>query len=77
MDVVTVKHWKAYSDAPDAMPPGHVGKANDKRLAGLNMTLDIPAQLHCSGKKKKLIRSDAEIAFGFTPDCITAKWLAR
>ena len=85
IDAVAVKHWKAYSEARDAMllrthtpiAPWHIVKANDKRLARLNLIRDILSRLHYAGKKNKLVQPDANIAFEFTPDCIAAKRLAR
>ena len=85
IDAVAVKHWKAYSDARDAMllrthtsiAPWHIVKANDKRLARLNLIRDILSRLHYAGKKNKLVQPDPEIAFEFTADCIAAKRLAR
>ena len=85
IDAVAVKHWKAYSEARDAMllrthtpiAPWHIVKANDKRLARLNLIRDILSRLHYAGKKTKLVQPDANVAFEFTPDCIAAKRLAR
>ena len=85
IDAVAVKHWKAYSDARDAMllrthtpiAPWHIVKANDKRLARLNLIRDILSRLHYAGKKHKLVHPDPEIAFEFTPDCITSQRLAK
>ena len=85
IDAVAVKHWKAYSEARDAMllrthtpiAPWHIVKANDKRLARLNLIRDILSRLHYAGKKKKLVQPDPDVAFEFTPECIAAKRLAR
>ncbi len=85
VDAVAIKYWKAYSEARDAMllrthtliAPWHIVKANDKRLARLNMIRDILSRLHYAGKKNKLVQPDPDIAFEFTPDCIAAKRLAR
>jgi polyphosphate kinase 2 len=85
IDAVAVKHWKAYSEARDEMllrthtpiAPWHIVKANDKRLARLNLIRDILSRLHYAGKKTKLVQPDTNIAFEFTPDCIAAKQLAR
>jgi polyphosphate kinase 2 len=85
VDAVAVKHWKAYSEARDAMllrthtpiAPWHIVKANDKRLARVNMIRDILSRLHYAGKKNKLVQPDLDIAFEFTPECIAAKRLAR
>ncbi|MEO6696710.1 MAG: polyphosphate kinase 2, partial [Gammaproteobacteria bacterium] len=85
IDAVAVKHWKAYSDARDAMllrthtavAPWRIVKADNKRLARLNLMRDILSRLHYAGKKHKLVQPDPHITFEFTPDCIEAKRLAR
>ena len=85
IDAVAVKHWNAYSDARDAMlirthtaiAPWHIVRANDKRLARLNLMRDILSRLHYAGKKTKLVQPDPGIAFEFTPACIGSQWLAR
>ena len=85
IDAVAVKHWKAYSEARDAMllrthtavAPWHIVRADDKRLARLNLMRDMLSRLPYPDKKNKLVQPDANIAFEFTPDCITAKRLAR
>jgi len=85
IDAVAVKHWKAYSEARDTMllrthtaiAPWHIVRADDKRLARLNLMRDILSRLHYAGKRAKLVQPDPEVAFEFTPDCIAAKRLAR
>ena len=85
IDAVAVKHWKAYSEARDTMllrthtaiAPWHIVRADDKRLARLNLMRDILSRLHYAGKKNKLVQPDPDVAFEFTPDCIAAKRLAR
>jgi polyphosphate kinase 2 len=85
IDAVAVKRWKAYSAARDAMllrthtaiAPWHIVRANNKRLARLNLIRDILSRLHYAGKKNKLVQPDTDIVFEFTPDCIDAKRLAR
>ena len=85
IDAVAVKHWKAYSEARDTMllathtpaAPWHIVKADDKRLARLNLMRDILSQLHYAGKRNKVVQPDPNIAFEFTADCITSKRLAR
>ena len=85
IDAAALKHWKAYSDARDAMllrthtafAPWHIVRADDKRLARLNLMRDILSRLPYPGKKNKLVQPDANIAFEFTPECIAAKRLAR
>ena len=85
IDAVAVKHWKAYSDARDTMllrthiavAPWHIVRADDKRLARLNLMRDISSRLHYAGKKNRLVQPDPDVAFEFTPDCIKAGRLAR
>lgn len=85
IDAVAVKHWKAYSAARDTMllrthtavAPWHIVRADDKRLARLNLMRDILSRLHYAGKKIKLVQPEPDIAFEFTPDCIATKQLAR
>ena len=85
IDAVAIKHWKAYSEARDTMllrthtavAPWHIVRADDKRLARLDLMRDIPSRLHCAGKKNKLVQPDPDVAFEFTPDCIKARRLAR
>ena len=85
IDAVATKHWNAYSEARDAMllrthtaiAPWRIVRADDKRLARLNLIRDILSQLQYTGKKKKLTQPNPDIAFEFTPECIAAKQLAR
>jgi polyphosphate kinase 2 len=85
VDAVALKHWKAYSEARDAMllrthtpaAPWHIVRADDKRLARLNLIRDILSRLHYAGKKNKLVQPNRNVAFEFTPECIDAKRLAR
>ena len=85
IDAVAVKHWKAYSEARDSMllrthtavAPWHIVRADDKRLARLNLMRNILSRLHYAGKKNKRVQPDPDVAFEFTPDCITARRLAR
>ncbi|SCK20614.1 polyphosphate kinase 2, PA0141 family [Variovorax sp. HW608] len=85
IDAVAVKHWKAYSLARDemlmrthnAVAPWHIVRADDKRLARLNLIRDILSRLHYADKKDKLLRADSDVVFEFSPDCIKAERLAR
>ena len=82
---MAVKHWKAYSEARDAMfmrthtaiAPWRIVRADDKRLARLNLIRDILSRLHYAGKKDKRVQPDPNIAFEFVPECIEAGQLAR
>jgi polyphosphate kinase 2 len=85
IDAVAIKHWNDYSEARDTMfmrthtaiAPWRIVRADDKRLARLNLIRDILSRLHYDGKKNKLVQPDANIAFEFTPDCIQSQRLAR
>ena len=84
IDAVAVKHWRAYSQARDEMlmrthnaaAPWHIVRADDKRLARLNLMRDILSRLHYAGKKDKLVRPDPGVVFEFSPDCLKAGRLA-
>lgn len=85
IDSVAIKHWKAYSEARDAMllrthraiAPRHVVRTDNKRLARLNLIRDILSRLHYAEKNSKNVQPDSEIAFEFMPDCIAFKRLAN
>ena len=85
IDAVAVKHWKAYSAARDAMlmrthtaaAPWRIVRADNKRLARLNLIRDILSRLHYAGRKDKLVRPDPDIVFEFSPDCLKAGRMAR
>ena len=69
----TIKHWKAYSLARNEMlarthdptAPWTLVRANDKRLARLNIIKDLLSRLHYTGKDKRLIRPDPQIVFAY------------
>jgi len=85
IDAVALKHWRAYSDARDAMllrtstplAPWRIIRTDDKRLARLNLIRDILSQLKYAGKKEKLVQPDPAVAFSFVPECISTGRLAR
>ena len=85
IDAVAVKRWRDYTDARDTMllrthtaiAPWRIVRADDKRLARLNLIRDMLSRLHYAGKKDERVRPDPAIAFEFTPDCIEAGRLAR
>jgi len=85
IDAAALKHWKAYSHARDRMllrthttvAPWNIVRADDKRLARLNLISDILSRLNYEGKKKKALRPDRDVVFEFTPECIDADRLAR
>lgn len=73
IDDQAVKYWKAYSAARNemlarthnSMTPWTLVRANDKRLARLNIIKDVLSRLHYSGKKERLIRPDPHIVFAY------------
>ena len=85
VDTVALKHWKAYSEARDAMflrthtvaCPWRIVRADDKRLARLNLMRDILSRLNYAGKKKKVVEPDTDIVFEFTTESIGGDLLAR
>jgi polyphosphate kinase 2 len=68
-----IMHWKAYSLARNEMlarshnpmAPWTLVRANDKRLARLNITKDLLGRLHYADKDERLIRPDPEIVFTY------------
>lgn len=85
IDAVALKHWKAYSSARDEMllkthtaaAPWHVVRADNKRLARLNLIRDILSRLEYADKDRALLKPDRDIVFEFSPDCIADQRLAR
>ncbi len=73
IDDQATKHWKAYSRARNEMlarshskmAPWTLVRANDKRLARLNIIKDLLGRLHYKGKDKRLIRPDRQIVFAY------------
>jgi len=57
--------------------PWHIVRADDKRLARLNLMRDILSRLNYAGKKIKLVQPDADIVFKCTPGCIDDKFIKR
>ena len=73
IDDQAIKYWKAYSQARNEMlarthnpmAPWTLVRANDKRLARLNIIKDLLGRLHYKGKDKRLIRPDRQIVFPY------------
>lgn len=84
IDEVAVGHWRAYSKARNTMllrthtpfAPWHIVRADDKRLARLNLIRDILSRLEYRDKDNKLVRPDPAIVFEFAPASIDAGLLA-
>ena len=79
IDKVALKHWKAYSRARDAMlsrthsaaAPWIVVRADDKKLARLNLIRDLLSRLDYDGKAKpKLLAPDRRIVFSFDAEAL-------
>lgn len=73
IDDQAVKYWKAYSLARNEMlarthsptAPWTLVRANDKRLARLNIIKDLLSRLHYANKDERLIRADPQIVFAY------------
>jgi len=73
IDEQAIKHWKSYSvsrnemlaRSHNPMAPWTLVRANDKRLARLNIIKDMLGRLHYRDKDKGLIRPDRQIVFPY------------
>jgi polyphosphate kinase 2 (PPK2 family) len=73
IDEQAIKRWKHYSVARSEMlarsdtpmAPWTLVRADDKRLARLNIIKDLLGRLHYTGKGKRLIRPDPQIVFAY------------
>jgi polyphosphate kinase 2 (PPK2 family) len=79
IDKTALKHWKAYSRARDAMlsrshsaaAPWIVVRADDKKLARLNLIRDLLSRLEYDGKAKpSLLAPDRRIVFSFDAEAL-------
>lgn len=85
IDEAAVKHWRAYSKARDAMllrthtplAPWRIVRADDKKLARLNLIRDILSKLDYCDKDETLARPDPSIVFEFAPAALDAGLLAK
>lgn len=85
IDEVALKHWKAYTRARDAMllrthtpiAPWYIVRADNKKLARLNLIRDMLSRLHYGGKNARLANPDPEIVFEFEASCIEGGVLAK
>lgn len=85
IDAVALKKWKAYSQARDEMllhthsdaAPWHVVRADNKRLARLNVIRDLLSRIDYAGKHHDLVTPDTDIVFEFTADALTDGRLAH
>ena len=73
IDDRAVKLWKRYSEARDAMlarthtpeAPWTIVRADDKRLARINLVRDLLGRLHYAHKDKRVGGADARVVFPF------------
>jgi polyphosphate kinase 2 len=75
IDAVAVEHWTAYSAARDLMflrtstpvAPWQIVRADDKRLARLNLIRDILSNIEYAGQQHDLVIPDPAVVFPFAP----------
>ena len=85
IDDQAIKHWKAYSVARNEMlarthnpmAPWTLVRANDKRLARLNIIKDLLGRLHYADKDERLIRPDPRIVFAYDASNLENGQLAK
>jgi len=85
IDAVATKHWKDYSAARDSMllgshtelAPWCIVRADNKRLARLNLIRDILCRLQPAAGRHKAVLADPEIVFQFSAEVIEAGRLAH
>jgi polyphosphate kinase 2 len=73
IDSQALKYWKGYSKARDEMlarthtaeAPWSIVKADDKRLARINVIRDMLGRLHYAGKRDRLVEPDRRIVFPY------------
>jgi len=85
IDDQAVKYWKAYSAARNEMlarthnptAPWTLVRADDKRLARLNIIKDVLSRLHYDGKDKGLVNPDPQIVFAYDVSSLHNGQLAK
>ena len=85
IDDQALRHWKAYSQARNEMlarthnptTPWTLVRANDKRLARLNIIKDLLGRLHYTNKDKRLIRPDPQVVFPYNVSNLENGQLAK
>ena len=84
IDETAVEYWTPYTDARNAMllrthtsrAPWQIVHADNDRLARLNLIRGVLCRVHYEGKHHDIVEPDPDIAFDFTPDCISSERLA-
>ncbi|QYY33924.1 MULTISPECIES: polyphosphate kinase 2 [Cupriavidus] len=84
IDEQAVSLWKKYSKARNqmfertsSMVPWNVVRADDKRVARLNVIKDLLSRLHYANKDTELIRSDPEIVFPYADEHLESGAIAK
>jgi polyphosphate kinase 2 len=85
IDDRAVKYWKAYSAARNEMlarthnpvAPWTLVRADNKRLARLNVIKDILGRLHYPNKNDRLIRTDRKIVFPYEASSVEIGQIAK
>ena len=85
IDDQALKNWKQYSAARNEMlarshnpiAPWTLVRANDKRLARLNVIKDVLSRLHYTDKDKRLIRPDRQVVFAYDTSNLQNGQLAK
>ncbi|WP_151447075.1 polyphosphate kinase 2 [Lacisediminimonas profundi] len=85
IDGVALENWKAYTAARDTMlvrthnmlSPWRIVRADNKRIARLNLMRDILSHLPYAGKDEKLVQPDPTVVFEFHSECLKNGMLAR
>lgn len=85
IDATALKHWDDYSDARNEMlarthtitAPWTIVRADDKRLARINLIRDLLTRLDFEGKDRKTDLPDPDLVFGFHEQAITDRLIAK
>ncbi len=85
IDDQALEYWKSYSAARNEMlarshnpvSPWTLVRANDKRLARLNVIRDLLGRVHYADKDERRIRADRHIVFGYDAARPASDQLAR
>jgi len=85
IDDSALRRWNQYSQARDqmlarthtALAPWTIARADNKRLARLNVIRDILTRLEYGGKDESLLRVNREVVFPFDESSVRRGMLAR
>ncbi|MCB9924218.1 MAG: polyphosphate kinase 2 [Planctomycetaceae bacterium] len=84
IDSVAQEHWDEYSKARNIMfsrthhlsAPWNVVRANDKKVARLNIIKDLLFRIEYKGKDEQLVSPDPNVVFPFEEACLAKGLLA-